>query len=70
MANEIETTRLKPYDTSSVVTALKKLLTETNINVFHLSIKVSGFLAKGLRQNFKEGAKNLVLSLLKKFAEK
>ena len=38
--------------------------------MFHLAIKSIGFLAKGLRENFKEGAKSLVSGCLKKFAEK
>lgn len=67
---DIDTVKIKPGDTTYVVTALKKLLTDSNITVFHLAIKSVGFLAKGLRENFKEGAKTLTLPVLKKFAEK
>jgi len=68
--DDINTTRLKPTDTTSLIAALKKLLTDSNINVFHLSIKVTGLLSKGLRQNFREGAKQLASPLMKRFAEK
>ena len=67
---DISTTRLKPCDTTALVTALKKLVTDSNINVFHLAIKDTGLLSKGLRQNFREGAKALALPLMKRFAEK
>jgi len=67
---DIDTPKIKPGDTNPLVAALKKLLTDSNIPVFHLSIKSIGFLAKGLRENFKEGAKSLTLPVLKKFAEK
>jgi hypothetical protein len=63
-------TRLKPYDTSSIVTCLKKTLTDSNVVVCSLSIKICGNLAKALRQNFKESAKALILPLLKKYSEK
>jgi hypothetical protein len=52
------------------VAALKKLLIDSNINVFHLAIKVTSLLSKGLRANFKEGAKGLISQMLKRFAEK
>lgn len=45
---DIDTVKIKPGDTTYVVTALKKLLTDSNITVFHLAIKSVGFLAKGL----------------------
>lgn len=67
---DVDTMRIKPGDTTYLVNALKKLLTDANITVFHNSIKSIGFLAKGLREHFKEGAKVLVQPVLKKFAEK
>jgi hypothetical protein len=70
LISDIDTAKIKPGDTNALVSAMKKLLTDSNITVFHLSIKSIGFLAKGLRENFKEGAKTLVLPVLKKFAEK
>lgn len=67
---DIDTPKIKPGDSNALVTALKKLLTDSNITVFHWSIKSVGYLAKGLWENFREGAKTLVLQVLKKFAEK
>jgi hypothetical protein len=52
MLNELiadaDTVKIKSGDSSYIVTALKKLLTDSNITVFHLAIKSIGFLAKGL----------------------
>lgn len=67
---DIDTMKIKPGDSTYVVNALKKLLTDSNITVFHNSIKSIGFLAKGLWENFREGAKTLTQPVLKKFAEK
>lgn len=70
LAKDTAVIRLKPYDTSSLVTCLKKTLTDSNIVVAQLSIKICGQLAGALRTHFKESAKALVNPLLKKFAEK
>lgn len=59
LITDIDTMKIKPGDTTYLVNALKKLLTDSNITVFHNSIKSIGFLAKGLRENFREGAKIL-----------
>lgn len=70
MLNDMSTTKIKPGDTSHIVTAMKKLLSDSNINVFHISIRCVGALASGLRENFSEGAKSLATQLLLKYKEK
>ena len=48
LLNDVTTPKIKPGNTSHIVTALAKLLTDSNINVSHISVKCVGSLCEGL----------------------
>jgi len=52
------------------VTVLKKLVNDPMIAVSHSAIRVCGNLAKGLKKDFEQGCKDLIVQLLLRFKEK
>ena len=70
LLNDVTTPKIKPGDCSHIVATLMKLLTDSNINVSHLSVKCVKSLCEGLREQFAEGANALCPKVLQKFKEK
>lgn len=66
----VNTPKIKPGDFMSLTKAIIKLMNDSNFAVQIAAIKVCGPMAKGVRKEFEQCAKELVPSLLQKFKEK
>lgn len=62
--------KIKSGDYQHLIAVLKKLMTDSMVQVSLSAIKVCGNLAKGLKKDFEVGCKELIEPLLLRFKEK
>ncbi len=62
--------KLAPTNFYPVVAMLRRLLSDSNVNVMMSAIKIAGVLACGLRKNFNSSAKNLFEPIISKLKDK
>ena len=70
MLADFDTPEISKGNTASLVKILKLYLKDSNINVFHSSIKIVGLLSKAMGENFKQQSISLTPFLLMRFKEK
>jgi hypothetical protein len=70
LITDSNTLKIKNGDFSGLVKSLKKLLSDSNFVVMQLTIKACANLAKGLKEDFEGGTKELAGPLIMKFKEK
>lgn len=70
LLNDSNVPKIRAGDFSGLAKIIKKLIGDSNAVVSQLAVKVSGNLAKGLRNAFEPCCKELIPALLAKFREK
>ena len=62
--NDSNVPKIKPGDFSGIAKILKKMIGDSNLNVTQTAVKITGNLAKGLRQDFEPCCRELMPALL------